>query len=122
MRATRTFIFHRPALAERCCDSLEGIGLVDNRQGLFMAAPKRTGKSTFLREDLLPAMQQRGWTTIYMDLRAALSKDPVFLMMSTITAEITAFAKQTKLPRFVQQCLKMFVLTQLTMLLATLQK
>lgn len=93
MRTTNTFIFRRPALAERCCDSLEGIGLVDNRQGLFMATPKRTGKSTFLREDLLPAMQQRGWRTIYLDLRASPSKDPAFLMMNAITAKMTAFAE-----------------------------
>ena len=76
MSAIKPFTFHRPGLAESYCDSLEGQGLADSRSGLFLAAPRRTGKSTFLREDMLPAMQKRGWTTIYVDLWADKSKDP----------------------------------------------
>ena len=76
MSAIKPFTFHRPGLAESYCDSLGGQGLSDSRSGLFLAAPRRTGKSTFLREDLLPAMKKRGWTTIYVDLWADKSKDP----------------------------------------------
>jgi hypothetical protein len=74
MSAIKPFTFHRPGLAESYCDSLEGRGLVDGRSGLFLAAPRRTGKSTFLREDLLPAMQQRAWTTIYVDPRLSICR------------------------------------------------
>jgi len=92
MRAIKPFTFHRPALAESYCDSLEGLGLADSRSGLFLAAPRRTGKSTFLREDMLPAMQKRGWTTIYVDLWADKSKDPALLMTSAVKAKIATFA------------------------------
>jgi hypothetical protein len=92
MSAARTFTFHRPALADSYCDSLEGRGLVDSRSGLFLAAPRRTGKSTFLREDLLPAMQQRGWTTIYVDLWADKSKDPAMLITGAVKTKIGSFS------------------------------
>ena len=92
MSAIKPFTFHRPSLAESYCDSLEGQGLADSRSGLFLAAPRRTGKSTFLREDLLPAMQKRGWTTIYVDLWADKSKDPALLMTSAVKAKIGTFS------------------------------
>lgn len=92
MGATKTFTFHRPALAANYCDSLRGEGLTDTRSGLFLAAPRRTGKSTFLREDLLPAMQKLGWTTIYVDLWADKSKDPALLISSAIKTKIGMFA------------------------------
>lgn len=92
MCAAKTFTFHRPTLADSYCDSLEGQGLADSRSGLFLAAPRRTGKSTFLREDLLPAMQQRGWTTIYVDLWADKSKDPATLITGAVKTKISSFA------------------------------
>lgn len=92
MCASKTFTFHRPILADSYCNSLEGLGFVDSRSGLFLAAPRRTGKSTFLREDLLPAMQRRGWTTIYVDLWTDRSKDPAVLITSAVKAKIGSFA------------------------------
>ncbi len=92
MSAAKAFTFRRPALAESYCDSLEGQGLVDSRSGLFLAAPRRTGKSTFLREDLLPAMQKRGWITVYVDLWADRGKDPAALITGAIKAKIASFA------------------------------
>lgn len=92
MQATKIFTFHRPVLADGYCDSLEGRGLVDGRSGLFLAAPRRTGKSTFLREDLLPAMQRRGWTTIYVDLWSDKSKDPALLITTAVKTKISAFS------------------------------
>src|SRR5471032_1334105 len=41
------FSYDRPLLAEQYCDALQGAGLIDVRSGLFLAAPRRTGKSTF---------------------------------------------------------------------------
>ena len=92
MSTTKAFTFHRPALAANYCDSLRGEGLTDTRSGLFLAAPRRTGKSTFLREDLLPAMQKLGWTTIYVDLWADKSKDPALLISSAVKTKIGMFA------------------------------
>ncbi len=92
MNVVKTFTFHRPVLADSYCDSLEGQGLADSRSGLFLAAPRRTGKSTFLREDLLPAMQRRGWISIYVDLWADKSKDPAGLVTSAVKTKIGGFA------------------------------
>ncbi len=92
MRTTTNLTFHRPILATSYCDSLEGHGLTDGRSGLFLAAPRRTGKSTFLREDLLPAMLHRGWTCIYVDLWADRSKDPAWLITNAIKTKIGSFA------------------------------
>jgi len=94
--AAKPFTFHRPALAQGYCDSLEGTEIADSRSGLFLAAPRRTGKSTFLREDLLPAMQNRGWTTIYVDLWSDKSKDPAVLITNAIQAKIGTFAGAIK--------------------------
>lgn len=94
--AAKPFTFHRPALAQGYCDSLEGTDIADSRSGLFLAAPRRTGKSTFLREDLLPAMQNRGWTTVYVDLWSDKSKDPAVLITNAIQAKIGTFAGAIK--------------------------
>lgn len=45
--------------------------------GLFPAAPRRTGKSTFVRQDLLPELSERGLLVIYEDLWADKAMDPV---------------------------------------------
>ena len=46
--------FHRPDLANDLADTILADGaLAPARSGLFLAAPRRTGKSTFLREDLM---------------------------------------------------------------------
>ncbi|MES2772107.1 MAG: AAA family ATPase [Pseudomonadota bacterium] len=96
MTTAKTFTYHRPVLADNYCQSLEGQGLTDSRSGLFLAAPRRTGKSTFLRADLLPAMQARGWTSIYVDLWADKAKDPAVLITSAIKTKIGNFASVIK--------------------------
>ena len=70
------FSFHRPELAVDLCNSLEGKGLSDASSGMFLAAPRRTGKSTFLHEDLLPEMKRRGWIATYVDLWSDQTRDP----------------------------------------------
>jgi hypothetical protein len=92
MSQTRFFSFRRPELAASYCDGLAGNILNDLRSGLFLVAPRRTGKSTFLREDLIPALQQRHWTTVYVDLWADLSKDPALLIKAAIKAKINEFS------------------------------
>ena len=92
MSNAQAFTFHRHKLADQYCDSLEGKGLADSRSGLFLAAPRRTGKSTFLREDLLPEMKNRGWTTVYVDLWADKARDPALLITSAIKSKFASFA------------------------------
>lgn len=84
------FTFRRPKLAEQLCDAMQGEGLIDARSGLFLTARRRVGKSTFLREDLVPEAQKRGWLTIYVDLWEDKSADPAFLLADAIKQAIAA--------------------------------
>lgn len=88
---TGRFSFHRQDLAHTLCDSLEGKGLADARSGLFPAAPRRTGKSTFLREDLVPEVERRGWIAIYVDLWADRARDPGLMIADGIKAKLAEF-------------------------------
>jgi hypothetical protein len=56
--------------------------------GLFLAAPRRIGKSTFLREDLRPALQSAGAIVLYADLWEDKRKDPGEIIASAIQAEL----------------------------------
>jgi hypothetical protein len=47
------FTFKRVSLAQAYCDSLAGKGIVNATSGLFLAGPRRVGKSTFLINDLI---------------------------------------------------------------------
>lgn len=82
------FSFRRPDLAVDLVHSLEGKGLIDASSGLFLAAPRRTGKSTFLREELVPEVTKRGWITVYVDLWADLARDPALLIAQALKVEI----------------------------------
>lgn len=61
--------FQRTALAQVLVSALQGKALLgDAHNGLFLAAPRRTGKSTFLQGDLRPALQAAGVVAVYVDL------------------------------------------------------
>lgn len=82
-RAVR-FLFRRPDLARRLVDALTGEALFSYAAGLFLAAPRRTGKSTFLRSDLVPELENRHITTVYVDLWANRDSDPGHLIAEAI--------------------------------------
>ena len=50
--------------------------LVGEPSGLFLAAPRRTGKSTFLRQDLRPVLEERGDLVLHVDLWEDRKVDP----------------------------------------------
>ena len=88
-------IFHRPALAHQLADRILSIApLAPARSGLFLASPRRTGKSTFLREDLMPALLDRGAAVLYVDLWADKTLEPgqaiVSLVRSALAQEDSA--------------------------------
>ena len=56
--------------------------------GLFLAAPRRTGKSTFLREDLRPQLEARGALVLYVDLWENQQTDPGAAITSVIRTEL----------------------------------
>lgn len=62
-------VFHRPDLAEKLARQILAVGVGSaHGSGVFLAAPRRTGKSTFLREDLRPVFEASGALVVYADL------------------------------------------------------
>ena len=77
--------FPRTALAQELVTALQGkVLLGDAHNGLFLAAPRRTGKSTFLQGDLRPALQAAGVVVVYVDLWADARRDPGVLIAEAI--------------------------------------
>jgi AAA domain len=85
--------YPRTALAQQLVQALQGKALLgDAHNGLFLAAPRRTGKSTFLQGDLSPALQAAGVEVVYVDLWADTRRDP-----GALIAEAIAKALQPRL-------------------------
>ena len=82
--------FPRTALAQQIANDLLGLSfLSDAPNGLFLAAPRRTGKSTFLQADLAPTLKGRGALVIYADLlENAGGRDPADLVITAIEGEL----------------------------------
>jgi hypothetical protein len=77
--------FPRTRLAEQMVQALQGKALLgDAHNGLFLAAPRRTGKSTFLQGDLRPALKTAGVEVAYVDLWADPRRDPGALIAEAI--------------------------------------
>ena len=53
-------------------------GILDEglRSGLFLSGLRRTGKTTFLRNDLIPVLEQQGALVIYVDLWSDIKVSP----------------------------------------------
>jgi hypothetical protein len=84
-------IFHRKALAEALVRDLAGESFADYSSGLFLAAPRRTGKSTFLENDLAPECAARGWLPVYVDLWINREVDPAELIAGAIGRALSEF-------------------------------
>ena len=83
--------YPRTDLARQTSDLVEGRGLFDEgRAGVFLAAPRRTGKSTFLLHDLAPELVGRDHEIVYVDLWADRSRDPAELIDEAIGRAIEA--------------------------------
>jgi hypothetical protein len=82
------FFFSRRQQADALVGSLLGEGLADHGSGLFLAAPRRTGKSTFLRRDLVPSLSDRRILPVYVDLWSDRAKDPADLIFSALRQAI----------------------------------
>jgi len=72
-------------LAQELVAALQGKALLgDAHNGLFLAAPRRTGKSTVLQGDLRPALQAAGVVVVYVDLWADARRDPGALIAEAV--------------------------------------
>lgn len=77
--------FPRARLAEELLTALQGkAAFGDAHNGLFLAAPRRTGKTTFLRGDLCPTLERAGVAVVYVDLWADVARDPGVLIAEAI--------------------------------------
>lgn len=79
-------IFQRSELAESMANQLLSPSVLDEglRSGLFLSSPRRTGKTTFLRNDLVPALEDRGALVIYVDLWSNTLAKPATLLHNAI--------------------------------------
>jgi hypothetical protein len=79
-------LFHREAYARQMAEQLLNPGPLDEsvRSGVFLSGIRRVGKTTFLRQDLIPALETRGALVIYADLWADRSKNPSALVHEAV--------------------------------------
>lgn len=77
--------YPRTILAQSLTEALQGKALFgDAHNGLFLAAPRRTGKSTFLQGDLRPVLEAEGVVVVYVDLWSDQRRDPALLVADAI--------------------------------------
>ena len=79
-------LFSRRDLAEQMAGRILSPGVLDEglRSGLFLSGMRRIGKTTFLLNDLIPVLEQRGAIVIYVDLWSDLSASPASLVLAAV--------------------------------------
>lgn len=83
------FYYSRPFLVDQLVADLIGRNpFSDASNGLFLAAPRRTGKSTFLQNELRPALERTGRVVVYVDLWSDKSRNPGALIADAVAAEL----------------------------------
>lgn len=82
-------VFRRPRLAAELADRLLRPGVLDEglRSGLFLSGLRRTGKTTFLRTDLVPELEAQGAVVIYVDLWSDTKASPASLPYPVLDQE-----------------------------------
>ena len=79
-------VFLRPQIAAQITRQLLQPGALDEafRSGLFISGLRRTGKTTFLKNDLIPSLEQAGALVIYIDLWSDPQTNPAKLVHSAM--------------------------------------
>lgn len=62
------------------------------RSGVFLSGIRRIGKTTFLRQDLIPALEAMGALVVYVDLWADRSKSPAALVHEAVRTTLSQLA------------------------------
>ena len=83
-------IFHRTVYAEQMAQQLLNPSPLQMhvRSGVFLSGIRRVGKTTFLRQDLMPVLESMGALVIYVDLWADRSKSPATLVLDAVRATL----------------------------------
>ena len=81
--------FHRQDLARR----IAALVLTDDltsaaSSGFFLPAPRRTGKTTFIRQDLVPQLESMGAHVVYVDLWKDRARDPAELIAQALRSAL----------------------------------
>ena len=91
--AQQVELYSRKDLAERVAKQVLQVGVGSaSGSGIFLAAPRRQGKSTFVREDLRPAIEAAGAIVVYADLWQDTSKDPGLVIINAIREALAPHA------------------------------
>lgn len=79
-------IYHRSTYAQQMAQQLLNPSPLhlNVRSGVFLSGIRRVGKTTFLRQDLVPALEAQGALVIYVDLWADRSKSPSTQVMDAV--------------------------------------
>lgn len=79
-------VFHRSSYAMAMARQLLDPNplQVGVRSGIFLSGIRRIGKSTYLREDLVPELEKTGAIVIYVDLWADTTKSPMKLVLDAV--------------------------------------
>lgn len=82
--------FPRPYLAQRIATQLLHPDVLSEslRSGLFISEKRRTGKTTFLHNDLIPALEEQGALVIYVDLWTDIKVNPAQLVRDAISKSL----------------------------------
>lgn len=84
-----TTFFHRKELARRIA---AGLMSEEGASGLFLTGARRTGKSTFIREDLITELRDvHGTYVVYVDLWADLKANPGAVIADALRTELAKF-------------------------------
>ncbi|SBO42638.1 AAA family ATPase [Cyanobium sp. NIES-981] len=93
-------VFRRPALASELAGRLLRPGVLDEglRSGLFLSGLRRTGKTTFLRTDLVPELEAQGAVVIYVDLWSDIKASPAALVYAAVRRVLKELATPASAP------------------------
>lgn len=85
-----TDFYRRHGLASDLAGRLLKPGLLDEglRSGLFLVGARRTGKTTFLRNDLIPELKSCGAVVVYVDLWSDTHASPASLLHTAVRQSI----------------------------------
>jgi hypothetical protein len=92
---TAEAVFHRPDYARALAQQLLRPGPLDQglRSGVFLSGIRRIGKTTFVRQDFVPALLDHGALVLYVDLWTDRSRPPMALMQEAVRAAASELEK-----------------------------
>lgn len=86
-----SYVYKRPELARQMARQLLHPSVLDEglRSGLFLSGLRRIGKTTFLINDLIPALEDLGAIVIYVDLWSDPQRSPATLIRDAIRDKLS---------------------------------